>query len=53
MPSREILEMSKRRFFFDTRFYTPVYEKGIKQNQKRSMETTTIINFLNHRGSNN
>ena len=27
-------------YIFDYRVYTPLYEKGIKQNQNKSMETT-------------
>ena len=39
------LKMTKRQIF-DIRFYIPLYEKGIKENQKRPMETTAITTLL-------
>ena len=32
--------------FFKIAFYTPLYEKGIKQNQNKPMETTIFENVF-------
>ena len=37
----------KRYILYDDLQYTPLYEKGIKDNQNKPMETNDLSNYLN------
>ena len=40
--------MTKRESFLPIRFYTPLYEKGIKEKKNRPMETTVLLEKMHN-----
>ena len=44
----EHFKMTKRESFLTIRFYTPLYEKGIREKKNRPIETTVLLEKMHN-----